>query len=142
MKSTVKMSSIIPEVQRRLIKAIGKGMFESALLVDKSAKENCPVDTGRLRASITFVVNGGDWQEFTLSTDPKNPSEAQDHKIDKRKPMNAYKANAVIGTNVVYARFQEYNHATKSGYMRRALDDNREAVKKIMRYWIKEACDK
>ena len=40
--------------------AINKGIEKGCLLVEGTAKQNCPVDTGNLRASITHEVNEGE----------------------------------------------------------------------------------
>lgn len=37
---------------------VEKGLTKTALRIDRDAKMNCPVDTGNLRGSITFDVNG------------------------------------------------------------------------------------
>lgn len=39
-------------------KAIEEAVTKSCLLVEREAKNNCPVDTGALRRSITSDVNG------------------------------------------------------------------------------------
>ena len=86
-----------------------------ALRLEEDARRNAPVDTGRLRASITHEVD-------------------QAHEVPEQ---------AIVGTNVEYAPFQEYgtgifadgDPAFKSSrvimggimprrFMRNALDDN------------------
>lgn len=42
------------ETAKKLI----KGLAKAVLVVERQAKENAPVDTGRLRASITSEVSG------------------------------------------------------------------------------------
>lgn len=41
-----------------LLEAVQKGLEKACILVEVSAKENCPVDDGVLRASITHDVEG------------------------------------------------------------------------------------
>lgn len=41
-----------------LLEAVQKGLEKACILVEVSAKENCPVDDGVLRASITHDVDG------------------------------------------------------------------------------------
>ena len=40
------------------INKIKSGMQKAVLVVERQAKEDCPVDTGRLRSSITSEVSG------------------------------------------------------------------------------------
>jgi len=42
--------------QKELVDKLGRGMEKAVLLVEGEAKKNCPVDTGRLRSSITGKV--------------------------------------------------------------------------------------
>jgi len=35
-----------------------KGLTKACLLVEGAAKEKCPINTGNLRNSITFEING------------------------------------------------------------------------------------
>ncbi|KPJ77284.1 MAG: hypothetical protein AMJ81_00035 [Phycisphaerae bacterium SM23_33] len=77
-------------------------MRDATLLVERHAKINAPVDTGRLRASITPEV---------------------------RQQSNT--VQGVVGSNVVYAPFQELGWTTAKGtkvpgkkYLERALKDN------------------
>ena len=40
-------------------------LSQCGMVIERSAKDNCPVDTGRLRNSITNTVNSG---EFSVET--------------------------------------------------------------------------
>lgn len=40
--------------------AVDRGITKCCLAVEATAKQNCPVDTGRLRGSITHDVNNGE----------------------------------------------------------------------------------
>lgn len=73
---------------------VGKELARRAVKVDRAAKQLCPVDTGRLRSSIT-------WQ---LATDAKG-------------------LHAVVGTDVLYAPFVELGTRSTSAqpYLRPAL---------------------
>ncbi len=74
--------------------------------VEGNAKRLAPVDTGRLRASIT-------------------------HSVD-RALMPQY---AIVGTNVAYAGFQEYGtrHMKPSPYMRPGLEQSQAAIEGYLR---------
>lgn len=73
---------------------VAKDLARRAIQVDRAAKRLCPVDTGRLRASI-------DWQL------------ARDHQG----------LLAIIGTNVTYAPFVEFGtrFAAAQPFLRPAL---------------------
>jgi len=73
---------------------IGKHLVKTAFKVERRAKELAPVDTGRLRASITHEI-GADSQGLV----------------------------ATVGTNVVYAPFLEYGTSRMSArpFLRPAL---------------------
>lgn len=45
-----------PERIAEMIKNLLTGMGKAVLVVERQAKEDCPVDTGRLRASLTSKV--------------------------------------------------------------------------------------
>lgn len=58
---------------------VGKELTRRTIKVDRSAKDRCPVDTGRLRSSITWRL-GRDSQGLL----------------------------GIVGTNVEYAMYQEF----------------------------------
>jgi hypothetical protein len=89
-----------------------RGMRDATLIVERTAKQkgSGPVDTGRLRASITPEVR------------PHGPT-----------------VQGVVGSNVTYAPYQELGWTTASGkeipgrhYLRRALEDNAEKIYKLL----------
>lgn len=47
-----------------LTEATEKALTRAAILVQNDARRLCPVDTGRLRASINFSIAGGDAQSL------------------------------------------------------------------------------
>ena len=83
-----------------------QGMRDATLIVQRQAKINAPVDTGRLRASITPKVE-----------------------------QHGSKVQGIVGSNVVYAPFQELGWTTRGGvkipgrrYLQRALEDNAKRI--------------
>lgn len=57
-KITAKMISHRPERERELMGKLATGLQKAVLTVESEAKKACPVDTGRLRSSITGRVEG------------------------------------------------------------------------------------
>lgn len=127
MKVNVKFKSNIGDVVKAIDEAVYKGLRASAEEVSTDAKLNAPWLYGRLRASIGYSVNGESSEGFG------NEALPQDMNIQGRH------GSAIIGTNVVYARKMEFGGSRKApnGYMRIAIDMNREKVKKIMVMFLK-----
>ena len=80
-------------------------MRDATLLVQRDAKINAPVDTGRLRASITPEV----------------------------RPFGDT-IQGVVGSNVEYAPYQELGTKYMEGrfYLRRALEQNAERIYRLL----------
>lgn len=71
------------EMGQKATNAAEKALVKGGLLVERDAKILCPVDTGRLRASITHRLEGAGTNEPAVE----------------------------VGTNVEYAPFVEFGHA-------------------------------
>jgi len=95
-----------PERLKEISAKLEKNMHKSVLIVERDAKINAPVDTGRLRASIT------------------NEVEKTDNDIIGR-----------VGTNVKYASFQEHGTSKMAAhpYLFPALEANRERIKELLK---------
>lgn len=81
-------------------------MRDATLLVVRSAKINAPVDTGRLRASIVPEVR-----------------------------VMTGTVQGIVGSNVVYAPFQEFKGRDKPQgrfYLRRAIESNLTKIKELL----------
>lgn len=86
--------------KKQISQAVIVGLTECAIVVHKQAVQNeIAVDTGRLRASLCYSVNGGGVQGQTSASD----SESGDSDISSKDNT------AVIGTNVNYAKYIEVN---------------------------------
>jgi len=92
------------------------------------------VDTGRLRASITWAISEGAQQGTMLvnpSTDPDNPSKESDA-VDK-PPKQKNIVTVIVGTNVEYAKALEFGFAPRNlaarPYLRPALEKAIEKIK-------------
>ena len=48
--------SSLDDYQEDVLKGLQKNIEKAALTLERQAKQNCPVDTGKLRASITTEV--------------------------------------------------------------------------------------
>lgn len=88
------------------------------------SKDQAPVDTGRLRGSITFATS-------TKHSSGQNPAEASDY-ATKGTPE---KGKVYIGTNVEYAPMQELNDMNhvvgKAHFLRDAAAQHGDRYKEI-----------
>lgn len=127
------MESHKDEVEDELEKFINRVLTMWGMQAESFAKRLAPVDTGLLRNSITWAIEG---REANISTyadkdrkqtgeyDGQAPNEHGEH------PRSVY-----IGTNVEYAKYQElgsYKHLVgQSPFLKPAIDNNRDYFKRI-----------
>jgi hypothetical protein len=108
----------------------------------EKATKNTPVDSGRLRASISYRVG----KDKSVNYKNNANSESWDDDLDKTD-----EDRVLIGTNVEYAKKIEFGYGkvpdmnvsttmrsrnkspdnTGTGFLRRAFDENRNTIKKI-----------
>ena len=92
--------------QKELIEKLLKGMTKAVFIVERQAKQNCPVDTGILKSSITNKVEqaGGD-------------------------------ITGIVGTNIKYASFVEHGTANMSAqpFLFPALESSKSAIAEALK---------
>jgi len=100
------------------------------------AKEDCPVDTGLLRNSLTYAISGEQPQITTYSADNPRPGQQSSGSYSGNVPAETEKDcySVIVGSNVVYAPSQEYNETFnhtvgKNHFLRDALQDHKEEYK-------------
>lgn len=98
------------------------------------AKEECPVDTGRLRNSITFATATAQGDANTSGGEEAKPEDYAQHGSVKENMV-------VIGTNVEYApavEFTDMHHKVgKAHFLRDAATTHGEDYKKIVEAALK-----
>lgn len=96
--------------------------------VERNAKEDCPVDTGRLRNSITYAVKEGQGLANQEPGEQADPEEYQ--KLTEPEEKTIY-----IGTNVKYAppvELRDVNHKSgKAHFLRDAVAHHGDKYKEI-----------
>ena len=121
--------SAMENALRRALRIIG-------MKAESYAKQLCPVDTGLLRNSITYALDG---------EPPANPGYGD----NKGEQTGAYtgaadpepdgKMSVYIGTNVEYAPYQELGHHTTTGawvnprpFIRPAMENHLDEYKRVI----------
>jgi len=138
--SDVKIKNNKAEVESELAFAILRGLKAIGEVAETHAKKDCPVDSGRLRNSITYAIRGYHGPMTTEAgrdgqiTIPDS-SEYETHGEPDEDTL-------VIGTNVVYAPPQEFNEryahvSGKAHFLRDAISTHGDQYKKIMEASLK-----
>lgn len=111
-------------------KATELALEHIAIDVHREAVRSAPVDTGRLKGSLAYSVNG----DNSRGSKPVETSKANDDKIRSEKNM------ATVGTNVEYAIKMEYGGSKQApeGYLRPASDKVRPKIPQIVQKYFKK----
>lgn len=129
--------SFFDKAKHRALEAIG-------LAAEGHAKKNCPVDTGRLRNSITYAVSGysthvESYRRGNVAGGTKKNT--LDMNTEEKK-MEGEKDDAVyIGTNVEYATFVENGARGREPihFLRKAATEHTSEYKKLLEDSMKNA---
>lgn len=104
-KSTISQEWRGKEVKVAARKATGKTAWELGLIVEGQAKLLCPVDKGRLSASITTAaLDVGGWGSGYRQTTPKGKGAVATDLIAPPDSEN----EVFVGTPVFYGPYQEF----------------------------------
>lgn len=130
-----KADEVTEKAERKLI-AIG-------FMIARDAKEYCPVDSGRLRASIsvnwtgsgmargaTDSYQGGKRRKVTNDFAAQLEGVASADDGVGQPPPTSYRFAVVVGTNVRYAPFVEFGTSTMGNipFLRVAIQRNRAEI--------------
>ena len=112
MKSTVTAQWHGDEMKVRAKKVTGKSAYELGLIVEGKAKELAPVDTGRLKGSITTAA----YHERTTAQTPATWQDSIDPPSDDNEVL--------VGTAVAYGPHMEFGTIKTDAqpFLRPALD--------------------
>lgn len=115
----VKVTSHSAEVLEALKSQIQLGLLAIGEHAEGFAKDDCPVDTGRLRNSITYVTSTS---QGTGDSEPHGTPE---------------ETEVQVGTNVEYAEYQEYgdslHHTTgRAHFLRDSIASHGDLFKNTM----------
>ena len=136
---SISVKSHVPQVRDALQDRKRDALNATGITISGEAKSMSPVDKGRLRSSIAWVIDGGQ---------PQYPPATPGDELDGRElnaNVRAPKDTVLIGTNVVYARYQHegvspsgaplnYQMPTaESKFLEKAARRNQDKVKRDIR---------
>ena len=129
------------EYEELLIQAIRRGLRAIGMRAETHAKENCPVDTGYARNSITYALSGETADISSYKADAgKNgkPPKTGEYRGTLGKIEDNYVA---IGSNVEYFPFIEEGARGRKAYhtLRKAATDHKDEYKQLLTDSIKNA---
>lgn len=136
--ATLNITNNSKAIKDEVAHAILRGFKAIGEKAETYAKKDCPVDTGRLRNSITYVVSDG--FQAGANNSGGEPAKEADYKPHGRPDENTL----VLGTNVVYAPPQEFcetfNHTSgKAHFLRDAISTHGDEYRKTMEASLKAA---
>lgn len=135
-EKTINIISHKDEVLNELSRKINLALNAIGAKAEEYAKKDCPVDTGRLRNSITYATNT---YAGTGSYTDKNGN----HYNDATGFSTPSEGEVYIGTNVEYAKIVEYNDRAnhpsgKAHFLRDSATTHGKEYKKIVQQILEE----
>lgn len=135
MAKEVVFKSYVADIKNAEEKAVEKALTMIGIEVEGRAADNCVVDTGLLRNSITYAVGGGSTEKKTYKANkPKKGSDKVESGSYSGTIGTKDEKAVYIGSNVEYAAAIEYGHSKKkpNGYLRPAVNQSQGNIKKII----------
>lgn len=127
------------EVLSALEAAIKRGNEAIGMTAERHAKKKCPVDTGRLRNSITYALAG---EETHVKSYRANKGGKERETYTYEGTADGEKGSGVyIGTNVEYAVFVENGAQGRTAvhFLQDAAANHSDEYKKLMEDSMKNA---
>lgn len=156
---TIKITDNSDEFIEILKSRIPVALEACGLQAERSAKLLCPVDTGRLRNSITHATAGDSSRTFSFTESYRSGLNVNNNKggygLTKKQKEKTKQTETIpaipkeeqtvyIGTNVEYAASVETGHILPNGsytapkpYLKPAIENNKEKYKAIMKRYLK-----
>ena len=129
------------EYKDLLNQAIRRGLRTIGMRAETHAKENCPVDTGYARNSITHALSGESAAVSSYKADAGKNGEPP-KTGEYRGTLGEIEDNYVaIGSNVEYFPFIEEGARGRAAYhtLRKAATDHKDEYKQLLTDSIKNA---
>lgn len=143
------MTSHKEEVLNELDEKIEIALEEIGLEAEKYAKMKCPVDTGRLRNSISHLVSGQGaktvdykaMEYYTTKAGKKSKRrKTVEHSYQTGDASGDNSNSVYIGTNVEYAQNVEFGTSKQKPqpYLKPAVTDHIDKYRRIVKSTLKE----
>lgn len=125
-------TQLIAEFERATLAALNAVGLQAI----KHAVEKCPYDTGLLRNSLTYALDGEAPKKTTYKADKGNERGSYTGSVPKENTGRA----VIIGTNVEYAIYQEYGTSKTQAqpYLRPAAANYTEEYKAIIKSYLSQ----
>ena len=130
------------EVLSALEAAIKRGNEAIGMNAERHAKKKCPVDTGRLRNSITYALAGEETHVKSYKANKKKAGEKERKTYTDEGTADGKKGSGVyIGTNVEYAVFVENGAQGRTAvhFLQDAATGHTDQYKQLMEDSMKNA---
>ena len=130
------------EVLSALEAAIKRGNEAIGMTAERHAKKKCPVDTGRLRNSITYALAGEETHVKSYKANKKKAGEKERKTYTYEGTADGEKGSGVyIGTNVEYAVFVENGAQGRTAvhFLEDAAANHSDEYKRLMEDSMKNA---
>ena len=130
------------EVLNALEAAIKRGNEAIGMTAERHAKKKCPVDTGRLRNSITYALAGEETHVKSYKANKKKAGENERKTYTYEGTADGKKGSGVyIGTNVEYAVFVENGAQGRTAvhFLQDAAANHSDEYKRLMEDSMKNA---
>ena len=130
------------EVLNALEAAIRRGNEAIGMTAERHAKKKCPVDTGRLRNSITYALAGEETHVKSYKANKKKAGEKERKTYTYEGTAEGKKGSGVyIGTNVEYAVFVENGSQGRTAvhFLQDAATGHTDQYKELMEDSMKNA---
>ena len=139
MAKNIEYRDHIEEVLSALEAAIKRGNEAIGMTAERHAKKKCPVDTGRLRNSITYALAG---EETHVKSYRANKGGKERETYTYEGTADGEKGSGVyIGTNVEYAVFVENGAQGRTAvhFLQDAAANHSDEYKRMMEDSMKNA---
>lgn len=117
----------VDKVTDELEKAVERALEIIGGKAETYAKQNCPVDTGLLKNSITHAVGGYSTSTKKYHADTGDKSGEYNGTAGKKGDNTVY-----IGSNVTYAAYNEFHHKKKAHFLRKAVENHIDEYKSVI----------
>ena len=131
----VEVKSNASNVLRKVHEAMEKAAKMIGGTVESHAKEYCPVDTGLLRNSITYALDG--MPANTAGYTDNSGNGAGSYEGTMPQSSGDDQVTVYVGTNVYYAPYQELGapaiNLPAQPYLRPAFENHTDEIKQIIK---------